>query len=177
MADSRFDIHLIADVPINYLVAVFRDHDNYIGTLPRLLDYEWELLEEVGNTRVIRERQVLGVTFMGFEAGYDFRQISTSTFNTATTPRTFTLHYRMEESLDGKLDSSEGTYYLEEVTLHGRPMTYIRQLNRTVIQEVFIGLPVVLRHFAPVGTRRIFEALVAAAQQRMPPDSQRETIQ
>ncbi len=164
--DSQFDIHLQTDVPFDALIDVFLDNSRYLGTLPRLVDYEWEVLRDDGAVREVRERQVISITFMGITSGYDLVQRTRTEITTEGNERVFRLYYRMEESLDGKLESSQGVYYVRETLSGPHPGTYIRQQNQTVIADVFPGLPLILRHLAPIGTRRIFESLLESARTR-----------
>jgi hypothetical protein len=164
--DSRFDIHLQTDVPFDALIDIFLDNSRFLGTLPRLVDYEWDVLLEDEHVREVRERQVISITFMGVTSGYDFVQRTRTEITTEDNARVFRLYYRLEDSLDGKLESSEGLYYVRETWHDQQPGTYIRQYNQTVIADVFPGLPLILRHLAPIGTRRIFESLLHSARSR-----------
>lgn len=161
---STGEYHLLADVPIEAMVAVFEDHDGLMDVVPRMMDYEWEPVSDSGNRSVIMERQVVGITFMGFEAAYDLLQRSETINNLDQSPRSFVVRYQMTESLDDKLAANEGTYYLEAVRVDGRDMTYMRQYNHTAIKDTFPGLRAVLRGFSPSDTAKLFEALIAAAQ-------------
>lgn len=165
---SESDFHTIADVPIDALAMVFLNHDRTGEYLPNLHEYEWMPLPgSQGN--VVIELQRIGVRFMGIDATYQIRQRSEAIDLRHERPRQFVLEYEMIESLDGKFESSAGTFLLEEMLVAGRPVTYLRQHNVTEFRDPFRGFAGILRAFAPGGTRRLFRAMIDEAERYVEP--------
>lgn len=164
---SDSDYHAITNVPIDALAMVFLNHDRTGAYLPNLHEYEWAPLPGAEENVVI-EMQRIGVRFMGIDATYQIRQRSEATDLRDERPRRFILEYEMIESLDDKLESSRGTFLLEEMVIDGRPATYMRQRNSTEFRDPFRGFAAVLRAFAPGGTRRLFRAMIEEAERYTP---------
>ncbi len=164
---SDLDVHLVADVPIEAFARVFTNRDRTGEYMPNLDSYEYTpLLDQPGD--VVMEIQRAGVRFMGIDATIALRQRSEAFDMLDESPPTFRLEYRMVESLDGKLYSSGGVFLLEEVRVSGRRATYIRQENTTEFKNPFFGFPGILRAFAPIGTRRLYRAMVEEAHRYVP---------
>jgi len=164
---SDLDIHQVVGVPIEAFAQVFTNRDRTGEYMPNLDHYEWTPLpDEPGD--VVMEIQRVGIKFMGIDARVAIRQRSEAIDRMDEEPRTFVLEYRMVESLDGKLYSSGGTFYLEEIEVNGRRATYIRQENTTEFKSPFFGFPGVLRAFAPIGTRRLYRAMAEEAERYVP---------
>jgi|GEM_PF-6639418 len=163
IARSVSDFHAIADLPIDAMAMVFLNHARTGEYLPNLHEYEWSPMPGVDGD-VIVEIQRIGVRFMGIDATYQIRQRSESIDLRDRRPRQFVLEYEMLESLDGKLESSRGTFLLEEMYIDGRPVTYLRQHNTTEFRDPFRGFAGILRAFAPGGTRRLFRAMIDEAE-------------
>ncbi len=160
---SDTDYHLIADLPIDALAMVFLNRDRIAEYMPNLHEYEWTpVTSEPGN--VVIEVQRIGVRFMGIDATYHIRQRSEAIDLRLQEPRRFILEYEMIESLDGKLTSSRGAFFMEEMEVDGRSVTYMRQRNTTEFRDPFRGFPRILRAFAPGGTRRLFRAMIDEAE-------------
>ncbi len=160
---SETDYHSLAEVPIDALAAVFLTRDRIAAYLPNLHEYSWSVAPG-GDENVVIEIQRIGVRFMGIDATYVIHQRSEVVDLRHENPRRFLLTYEMIDSPDGNLASSGGSFLLEEVRTENGRQTYIRQQNTTEFRDPFVGFPGLLRAFAPVGTRRLFRAMIAEAE-------------
>ena len=160
---SDTDYHVVADVPIDAMAMVFLNRDRIADYMPNLHEYEWTpVTTETGD--VVVEVQRIGVRFMGIDATYHIRQRSEVIDLRMQEPRRFIVEYEMTDSLDGKLASSRGTFFLEETEVDGRFVTYMRQRNATEFRDPFPGFSRILRAFAPGGTRRLFRSMIDEAE-------------
>ena len=160
---SDSDYHVIADLPIDALALVFLNRDRTVEYLTNLHEYEWTSITS-GTDDAVIEVQRIGVRFMGIDATYLIRQRSVAIDLRSEEPRRFVVEYEMIDSIDDKLESSRGTFLLEEMTLDGRNVTYLRQRNTTEFRDPFRGFAGILRAFAPGGTRRLFRAMINEAE-------------
>ena len=162
---AEMDFHMLASVDIDSLVEVLTDYEGMEERMPRVQEYAWEPVR-AGDRSAIFETQRVGITFMGFDGTYSYRQRSETVDLRSQSPRRFVIRYEMTDSLDEKLELSSGEYLLEEVLVDGEAYTYIRQVNLTGIRDDFFGLKLILKRFMPRDVNRLFRIVTDEARER-----------
>jgi hypothetical protein len=126
--------------------------------MPGLIDYTWRYYREDGQT-YIEELQHVGVSFLGYEAGFEYLLKGTEEFSGDS----YTFSWTLKKSIDGKFKSLDGGWYLKAVEIDGVPYTYMRYTNTGVMELPFPGFPRIMELFAPINTVRLFKAIAAAS--------------
>jgi hypothetical protein len=164
---SHSDFHVVFDIPIEYIIMVFEDQDRQVEIVPRLMEYEYKILSE-GPPLLLEQTQLIGIDFMGVSATYYNLLLTEMGERNSNTKKSYGIRWTLIDSLDDKLKANDGSWYVEEVIVDGRRMTYIRNLNISQIQDTFFGLEFTLKSFAPSDTKKMFDAIKKDALKRMP---------
>lgn len=162
---SITDYHALTTVPLDKIVEVFTDREHQVGTIPRLTYYSWEYIPGTDKKKYY-EDQIISIKFMGFESSYHNYLLTQITDNRDQSPPTYSIHWKLIKSLDGRMKVNEGDYFLTVVQQGGERKTYMRQYIHSELNDTFVGLEFTLRSFIPSDTQGLFSAIFDAARAR-----------
>lgn len=114
------DIHAVYAVPRAAFLTVILDIERYYQFVPHVA--ESELVQSVSDTEELH-RTLLRFGFLFFRANFEtIGRVSRS----RPDERSEAITFRLEESIDGRVSSMNGFWYLETVFIDGQEYTYVR---------------------------------------------------
>lgn len=153
------EVHAVYDVPLCDVDASMWDFIGQKQIFPRLLEVRVEK-ESADYARIF---QRVGVSILGLSVGYRMRiEVSRDHFpNGAVGHRS-----RLIECIDGNMFQSYSSTYMEEVTIDGKKMTYIRVFSSPGILNPFPGTDYIVKQLTPGELRDSIAITVKDARRR-----------
>ncbi len=169
------DMHAVYPVSICVMSEVITDYNNYPRFAPRVT--QSRAVRTADNPPTYRQRLTLSFRVLFFGSDYDYYLTVTETplcradaapdTDAAPAPGSeFGMHYRMQESLDGRLSDVEGSWYLRAVEIDGVQHTYVRYFNSIFFAEDQFGLRLALRNLGARDLKNTMDAMFREAQRR-----------
>ncbi len=153
------DVAAVYDIPLDRLAAVAADFPSYPRFMPRILGVE--VLGVDGSASLLRYRAGLDFLFISVA----FESVFESTVD-ALPGGAVGVRSRLVESLDGAEYEHVNSFYFEEVTVRGRPMTFVRYYNRPGLRRPVPGLQAVVGSVIASEARGQVKALAKEAARR-----------
>jgi len=153
------DAHAVYEVPLAAVAATLGDYLGRKAYSPRIREMRIESVE--GPSTLLYED--IGIVFLGVKVGYLTRS---EIVRDELPGGAVGFRARLVESLDGKLFSATSSWYLEEVEVGGRRMTYLRAYSNPGIRSPGLGMGSILKAFTPSELATMLEQTVRAARKR-----------
>lgn len=162
------DLHAVYPVPLAVMREVITDYNNYPRFAPRVTQSH---AVRTGNApATYRQRLTLSFRVLFFGSDYDYYLTVTETpLCRPNGVDEFGMHYRMRESLDGRLSDVEGSWYLRAVQIDGVEHTYARYYNSIHFAEDQFGLRLALRNLGARDLKNTMDAMYREAERRVSP--------
>lgn len=153
------EAHGLFDVPMEAALAVVLDYPNLKAISPRVRNVK--VLESVGNRILVYED--IGINFMGISIGYI---LDAEVFGDKFPDGALGMRARLAKSHDGKLYSSDSSWYFKRVELGGKTYTYIRTWSSSGLRNPGLGVAGVMKLFTAGELKDQIEAVVKQAAKR-----------
>lgn len=153
------DAHAVYEVPLAAVAATLGDYLGRKAYSPRIRELRVESVD--GPSAFLYED--IGIVFLGVKVGYLTRS---EIVRDELPGGAVGFRARLVESLDGKLFSATSSWYLEEVEVGGRRMTYVRAFSNPGIRSPGLGMGSILKAFTPSELTTMLDQTVRAARKR-----------
>jgi hypothetical protein len=129
--DSQADFHAVFRSPLEPLARILRNHEDYPRYFPRITANR---VRRDGD--LVEQTQTLTISLLGvrYQSVYGLTG-SDRLFNNP--PRLY--NEWVQSASDGSVQAISGSWYLEEITLTGEVMTYVRYRTRSEVPETIPG--------------------------------------
>lgn len=159
------DLHAVYPVSLAAMRETITDYNNYPEFAPRVTQSDAVRTGEDPVT--YRQRLTLSFRVLFFGSDYDYYLTVTETpVCRVDGVAEFGMHYRMQESLDGRLSDVEGSWYLRAVEIDGVEHTYARYFNSIFFAEDQFGLRLALRNLGARDLKNTMDAMYREAERR-----------
>ena len=156
---ARSDYHAVFDIPLSKVVQILADHENEDSVYPRI-EYSRDLSPETSLWEYHLQELQVSFRVLGIGAEYHYILNRLPRF---IGERDFLISWYLHESLDGKMEHLEGSWFAMELTYQGRPHTYVRNYMDTIFANPPRGTTFALSLFGSRETKGFFQALYVAA--------------
>lgn len=153
------DVVAVYDLPLDRVAAAAADFAAYPRFMPRILGVE--ILGVDGSTSLLRYRA--GLDFLFFSVA--FESVFESTVDTLP-GGAVGVRSRLVESLDDAEYEHVNSFYLEAVTVRGKPMTFVRYYNRPGLRRPAPGLQAIVGSVIAAEAKGQVKALAKEAARR-----------
>ena len=158
---SETDLHAIYPYPVEFFVEELLDFENTKNTYPRveesILEYSSE--DPFGKHSLWVH---INVQVLGFGAEYTY-----VTDNwTERYDGGYLQKYHLNRSPDGTLYQLIGSWYVEELTIGGKPHTYMRNYAVIGIQKGTLSMELAMKAFGMWQLKQLFRNIHAAVRAR-----------
>ncbi len=155
------DYHAVFPLPIESFIAVLLDVENEDSVYPNMT-YTKDLTPNRDWNQAHYQEVVNSFKFLGIGEKYHYIVYRVPTWYP---DGSFTSHWALVKSIDGKYETLFGSWYVKEVSLNGEPHTYVRNFVETEMIDPPPFLKTVRNIFGKNTVRRFFESLYSAAQE------------
>ncbi len=155
-------MHTVFATPLQGFVSAAQDFEAHPDYLGRVVDAEILCSD---NTSYVRTRQELSFRVLGFGSDYEHELHYFITDEIASRGE-FTILWKLAESLDRKHTDIYGGWFFREITLNGRPHTYVAYKTTSVFRETQFGLRTALNRFGERDIRNVILDIEAEAVRR-----------
>jgi hypothetical protein len=154
------EAHALCDVPMAALEESIWDFVGQKKIFPKLLDVKVEELE-ADRAKVY---QRLGISVLGIGVGYKMR---IEVCRDHLSPSAIGTRSRLLECPDGNMFESYSSWYLQEVVVNGKTMTYMRLFSSPGISDPFPGTATIVQQLTPGELRNSIDTTVSDARRRI----------
>ncbi len=155
-------MHAVFSTPLQGFVSAARDFEAHPDYLGRLVEAEILCSD---NDSYVRTQQKLSFRVLGFGSDYE-HELHYFITDEIQSRNEFTILWKLAESLDRKHTDIYGGWFFREITLGGRPHTYVAYTTTSVFRENQFGLRTALNRFGERDIRNVILDIEAEASRR-----------
>ncbi len=153
------EAHGLFDIPMEAALAVVMDFPNIKDISPRVK--EVKVLENSGEHLFVYED--IGINFMGISIGY---KLDVEVYTDRLPDGALGMRARLIKSHDGKLYSSDSSWYFQRVEVGGKSYTYMRTWSSSGLRNPGLGVAGVMKLFTAGELKDQIEAVAKLAAKR-----------
>lgn len=156
-----FDYHAVYPVSVAEFAAVLKDHRSQVARDSRVVASTVRCRSSLPNGSYKQLELGLRFSALGFTRTYDYVVDLVSRWH--HDGERFSMGWELRESLDGRLISLKGSWFLATVAIDGTPHTYVRYFAASTETNPLPGTAIAVRLFADGDMRRRMHGVYEAA--------------
>lgn len=155
-------MHAVFSTPLQVFVSAATDFESHVDFFRRLVEVETLCSD---NDSYLRVRQELSFRVFGFGSDYE-HELHYFMTDEIESRGEYTIRWKLAESLDRKHTDIYGGWFFREITLDGRPHTYVAYSTTSVFRENQFGLRTALNNLGERDIRNVILDLAKEAADR-----------
>jgi hypothetical protein len=160
---AETDFHAVYPIELRFIEQVIKEIDDQENISPSIAESRLICSSTVEQYPYFRQRLLTKFSFLVFTATYEN---ILNIFYELPPDNTFRVKFTLDDSIDGQMLRSCGSWYLEPVFINGEKHTYFRYYNMNMFTEEPTGLRFALEHLLAGQIRKTLEGVYEEAMAR-----------